>query len=850
MTLEKATFRIRRKGKKTFPLIDKDGKMFNPSRSEISAEILNDMNAFDGVEVALVWEKGQPRKIRKAGGEFASAGPAPAASTGGGARQHSGGGSGRSHQGGGRGYGGGFSRGPQRGGGNARPSGSARGDFHNPYNFIPAPPRNTAAPELGDHCPPRQDEFLPDRYSGRLRVRMTAETPLMVPEEVRDENGHKTFKLRSDEQGNPLIPASSVRGMLRSAYEAVTNSRFGVFSHEQHKDRLAFRMEAREGLTMIPARVENGYLHLLTGTSDVGNEGKPRGPMYAAWLPRYHNGQLDRNAVRYPNGNLPVHGDAVECWLESIQHYRWDRKTRRHKEDFKFWRVRAIVSSGNLGVAPAPSGSPPKRDFRSWHSPTGHSMKKFSGWVCITNANINRKHDERVFFVENSAGKPRPFPVEREHEKMWEELIRNYQTIHEDELRKRRDRNQRYDQYLGSNPGDTAWSRHVYTKDDLELNEGTLCYVRLNRNQNAVEALFPVMIARELYNLSPWDLLDPSLRPAESLDSLSPADRVFGWVKGGGGEDAAGKSATAAWGLLRVQPVTCETAPAESKVEFPEPGVPLSILSTPKPQQGRFYVAASKNGEAQGHGLDRKNAGYSSPEKGLRGRKVYPHHRNLPTGHWENPMEDRTQEGVGNPPKYQEYRRPKKDDGTDKDDQNRSILGWVKPGAVFSFDLRFLNLSEVELGAMVWLLSLPEEHFFRFGGGKPLGFGSVRLELDSHEIFGPAELRTRYGAWYSEPPDSALSPEMAKEAFEAALARAYPGGDLENIPFIKAFLRACQGFEDGLPVHYPRATENGRPGPPLPEGESFKWFVENEKGEGRVLPDLASDNGLPVMYKS
>ena len=47
----------------------------------------------------------------------------------------------------------------------------------------------------------------------------------------------------------------------------------------------------------------------------------------------------------------------------------------------------------------------------------------------------------------------------------------------------------------------------------------------------------------------------------------------------------------------------------------------------------------------------------------------------------------------------------------------------------FGFDLHVTNLSRVELGALLWLLALPSDHFHRLGGGKPLGFGSVRLEM-------------------------------------------------------------------------------------------------------------------------
>ena len=74
---------------------------------------------------------------------------------------------------------------------------------------------------------------------------------------------------------------------------------------------------------------------------------------------------------------------------------------------------------------------------------------------------------------------------------------------------------------------------------------------------------------------------------------------------------------------------------------------------------------------------------------------------------------------------FKEYRRP---DGT-RDTQNRSIQGWIMEGTEFEFDLHIVNLSGVELGALAWLLQLPESHFHRFGGSKPLGFGSVRVEM-------------------------------------------------------------------------------------------------------------------------
>lgn len=304
----------------------------------------------------------------------------------------------------------------------------------------------------------------------------------------------------------------------------------------------------------------------------------------------------------------------------------------------------------------------------------------------------------------------------------------------------------------------------------------------------------------------------------------------------------------AARGLLRVGPVRCTSSATDAVERFAPPGVPLAILSAPKPQQGRFYVARSPNGEAQRNGLTKQDAGYA-PGKGLRGRKVYPHQRSLPEGHWNSPSVDRTQQPQGMPAHYQEYRRPTRNGQEQRDDQNRSILGWVKPGAEFSFDIHVQNLSAVELGALLWLLDLPDDCFFRFGGGKPLGFGSVRLEIVSLDVRTADALRARYAAWHDR--SSPVDPRRKViEEFQQAVVRAYlpGGGRFDGVNFIRSFLAACRGHKDNLPIHYPRAAADGQPGAPSPDGESFKWFVANERDGARyALPDLATDGGLPTL---
>ena len=106
--------------------------------------------------------------------------------------------------------------------------------FENPYNFIPALPRGTTHATLGDakHTGlPGHHRYHAGKWSGRISVELTTVTPLLIPDSgMKDANGHKTFGIRKEDQA-PYLPPTSIKGVLRAAYEAVTNSRMGVFMH-------------------------------------------------------------------------------------------------------------------------------------------------------------------------------------------------------------------------------------------------------------------------------------------------------------------------------------------------------------------------------------------------------------------------------------------------------------------------------------------------------------------------------------------------------------------------------------------------------------------------------------------
>ncbi|MDT3440478.1 TIGR03986 family CRISPR-associated RAMP protein [Pseudofrankia sp. BMG5.37] len=882
-----------------------------------------DEDKLDGVSVDFEWHKGQVRAVRRAGA------PAPVPASRRAAAMPS-----------------------ARVADRPQTARKVRTDvFHNPYTFVPALPRPVrprAAPELGDRLPAGHDRLLDGHWTGRIGITLRTMTPLLLLDTAParpDAKGHTVYnpllRDRADGRGKqPHLPATAVKGMLRSAYEAVTNSRFGVFTG--HDAPLGHRMSARAGLGMVPARIGNdgASVELLPGTAPIGQRPGPQSVMYAAWLPMYAG--TPAPLPRYAGDLSPRHGEQVRVRLCLVQHHRWDRGRQDHVPDFRYWRVTTVARPGEAPPAANVAPLPSPRARASFHEVLDET-REVDGWIMITNRNFSRKHDERVFF-----GPPARHPLTPELCRQWRDLVENYRGTHRRaDIWERRpavgvrrgaqpDRTDRGgarvgkpgdrravprpapsagafaaraaaagasparssvagpsaatrtgsgfaepEEWLGAEPGKAAWSRHQYVDRAEVLAAGDLCYARLD-NRGDIDALFPVMIARELFAAAPAGLLDPSLHPAARLSELSPADRVFGWVRNEARQPEPNDDGdplvprrrrvparTAYRGQLRVGPTRFERPDGEPGVEmFKDDGVPLAILGQPRPQQGRFYVAGGTASRPVPLPPGTPRADWYVSGRSLRGRKVYLHHDGLSDSYWNHPTADRTQlaDDMG---RYQEYRRPReevsadgpltetrdafatKEDEEQRDNQNRSVTGWVTPGGVFRCVLDVHNLSSLELGALLWLLRLPAGQYHRIGLGKPLGFGSVRVELDEEttDLRSGEDWRGYYARAFGPLPGR--GPDLGKltSDFEFAVRDTWPGA-----PQLTAFSAAALG-DPTIAVHYPRVRPAGMDPqvavPPDPRGQSYAWFALNEQERnGRFvraesLP-AADGPGLPV----
>jgi CRISPR-associated protein (TIGR03986 family) len=663
--------------------------------------------------------------------------------------------------------------------------------FHNPYNFVPALPRNdkkVADTELGDHLPVGHHAYLADYWTGSISVKLKTKTPLLLNDASRveiDENGHKTFPMSLGADGRPHIASTSIKGMLRSAYEIVTNSRLSIFTG--HDDCLAYRNPPSPGNgrnenkpVLIPAIVVGNkpdeMSFKLLKYEKLANYG------YAIKLPRYRDregggSQNEVFALQYceePH-NLPVDGNKV--WV--------------------------IHNAKGVAEKISPWSETPPDEKADWKT----------GWVCITGENINKKRYERVFVEGDN---DREIPVSEQHKQIWKQLICNYKKTNTRGIKKRDKQNESYDAYLGSKPGETAFSQHIWKEDSEALDFGTLCYVTLD-SQGDITTLSPVTISRQLYSLSPDSLLDDALklRPATSLNNLSPVERVFGW--------ANQKGSSAYKGQLRIKSVQCDSSNA---IETLEPPVPLAILSSPKPEQARFYVAQDTRGKPLSE--PEKGKGYSMTS-GIRGRKVYPHHL----------------KGL----QHQEWKRT----DNKKDDQNFSTKAWVKQGQEFTVEIQVNNLSSVELGALLWILDLGANYYHRLGAGKPLGFGSIQVEIDwgNTALCRGKQLKAFYenlAASHPKGEDVLSCVDLYKKEFCQAYG---PNKEFNNIQIIQAFCQAANGFDDNLPIHYPRLTPEKRNNTKKEDNPIFDWFGKNESvnqatpGSKIALPPLWKETGLP-----
>lgn len=683
--------------------------------------------------------------------------------------------------------------------------------FFNPYAFVPTSRRRGNARPADDGPAQPGGLLRADNWTGRLRLRITAVTPLLITEQDsadRDRTQRRTRTIN----GQITMPPTTVKGMIRSEFETVTRSRFGVFG-EHHRHRLAHRTQTRNSAALVPVRVitvgKDKHVLPLRGV-----EGHDKKPMAAAWVPRY-----GAKPVAVPS--TVRHESLVWAWVVLVRRL----PAKASERDILYWRV--VTMADGAGKAPdkpdEPIPEPPRGTKHRHVLELGEPLRLILGWYFHSNRNIGNKHDERIFFADglekhDRSRWPKPLPLGKDMVDGWSDLITSYHDAHSHEEIHQREYNGRpvaATDYVGDKPGDTAWSWHLLPENDKidelkKLPDKTLCYAEINDNR--VTALYPVALSRKLYQTSPQKLAETAgIAPATRHDELSPADRVFGWAPPARGKGRP-RDARALRGRVRVGPVTAGQNAATEPVERG-----LAILGQPRPTQDLFYAAEDPAGAP----LASRKGGYQNGG-GLRGRKVYPHQ---PSTSWNT---DRNQPWLLHGTGIAEGR-------PDVGSQNSLLRDWVAPGTEFQTDLHVQDLTPTELGALLYVLQGADsvgwqQRFHKMGGGKPLGFGTVTMQV----LWDDSDLRpgTDWQSYFAlrDTPEAATHREQAERTIADFLRRSATATH-ERPAHLHAYEHYLSGFpkvHDSAdpPVHYP-----ADPGAPDSDENRYEWFVANRKAD-------------------
>ena len=221
-----------------------------------------------------------------------------------------------------------------------------------------------------------------------------------------------------------MIHGTALKGALRSAYEMITASRFGVF--HGHDTRLAYRRPATSSLGLLPARVQVSTDGTAVFRICQGDEGwRAHGPVAAAWVPVYDpQGRADFRAGVGAYANLAdeqvtaLHGAFAAARVRLYQH---------GNPSFRVWRVTHVAPDEQALRECLTADPATDRDDDNLTLVAGARERIVTGWLSITGHTIDR-YDERLF-VKTSSDPTRP--VEPEHRELWRSVLRAYEEAAE-----------------------------------------------------------------------------------------------------------------------------------------------------------------------------------------------------------------------------------------------------------------------------------------------------------------------------------------------------------------------------------------------------------------------------------
>lgn len=298
-------------------------------------------------------------------------------------------------------------------------------------------------------------------------------------------------------------------------------------------------------------------------------------------------------------------------------------------------------------------------------------------------------------------------------------------------------------------------------------------------------------IPRLRYKFSPLDLVPEEFRPSDSLKKLSFSERLFGTTG-----DTTKKNEEKKDELVALSGRVFFEDAKNYKPEMIDNGNPVTLkaFGEPHPTLTTFYLDNIEKNYNENKGVS------------IRGRKFYWHHK----------------EKIGKP--FSEYRKsvemPKDKNGQNKFAYNSS-LELMDINNEFEFNVNFENLTDEELGVLVYAIELENGLLHKIGKGKAFGFGSCKIEIKEFLL----ENKDKYKDFLIEP----FEKESKKEDYiNKAKEKRYFDENRKNIKELKTILSKTNDLDFSESPFPEDINKKG-------ETNSLNWFVNNKKGDRKIV---------------
>jgi len=263
---------------------------------------------------------------------------------------------------------------------------------------------------------------------------------------------------------------------------------------------------------------------------------------------------------------------------------------------------------------------------------------------------------------------------------------------------------------------------------------------------------------------------------------LCPACQVFGFTEDVRQTHSAGKGAALA-GRVFFSHGVIEDRTVKTKT------TPIKILNSPHPSCTFFYIK-NKGGslavkKQTKNGMIDAMPDYDENAR-IRGRKFYVRQTGA----------DFMERGKLN-------------------NKQHSVVEYIEKGS-FTFDVDFENLTDFELGALIYSLTLDEGMLHSVGHAKPLGMGDCKIAVEELLIDTPERVTTlEVSKWTSKE-----DPAVKIKAFKDELSQKMNGKPFKEIDAIRSLAVIRDGKGHPL-VKYPAKKDFKG------EEHGFKWFMDH-----------------------